>query len=362
MNILILTGRFGMGHCSAAEALKQQILLKAPDVKIDIVDIVDYMLPNFSDIIYGGFNFLVSKCSGVYNLLNEASAKYSRAPLKRTFVNKVDILINRYQPNLILSTLPISSQYISAYKGAKNCNIPLHTYITDITAHEEWIAKNTDMYFVGSKSTKNALISKGIEAKKIVVSGIPVKPAFKYSNINTREKKSKEILIMGGGLGLIPSSDTILKALTKNQALNITIITGKNKKLFDKITEEFPEINVIGYTNKVSEYMKKADLVITKSGGITTFEAINSDTPLYIITPFLSQEVGNANYIENLNIGRVVWSKKANISDEIIELIENDDLLKQMKANMKKTRKQWDRRYPLAFYSNREKSLCLLNC
>ena len=49
-------------------------------------------------------------------------------------------------------------------------------------------------------------------------------------------------------------------------------------------------MRIIGYTNEVDKYMKEADLILTKSGGITTFEAIYSETPMYIVTPFLSQE------------------------------------------------------------------------
>ncbi|WP_312649103.1 MGDG synthase family glycosyltransferase [Aminipila sp.] len=358
MNILILTGRFGMGHCSAAEALRQEILLKDPEAKVDVVDIIDYMLPSFSNLLYGTFNFMVSKCSKIYNFLYEQSAKYCRAPFKRTFIKKVDSLLNTFEPKLIISTLPICSQYISAYKSMKFCSIPLHTYITDIKAHEEWIAKNTDMYFVGSRSTKNTLISKGIPGEKIVISGIPVKPVFREKNICKNLGGTKEVLIIGGGLGLIPSSEMLLKRLSKNKSLHITIITGKNKKLFLKIKKEFPEMEVMGYTSKVDEYMKKADIVITKSGGITTFEAINCETPLYIIRPFLSQEWGNAEYIENLNIGRVLWSENTDVAEDILSLIENKNLLNEMQENMRKIKSHLYPVVPLLFCGNRGEELC----
>lgn len=359
MNILILTGRFGMGHCSAAEALRQEILLKEPEAKVDVVDIIDYMLPAYSNVIYGGFNFMVSKCSGVYNFLNKASEKYSRAPFKRAFIKKVEELLKTFEPKLIISTLPICSQYISAYKSMRCCTIPLHTYITDITAHEEWIAQNTDMYFVGSKSTKNILISKGVPAEKIVVSGIPVKPAFRSNNENRNKQSKKEVLIMGGGLGLIPSSEMLLKRLSENKSIHITIITGKNQKLFSKIRKEFPEIEVVGYTSKVYEYMRKANIVITKSGGITTFEAINCQTPLYVIKPFLSQEMGNAQYIESLNIGRVLWSQNTDVAEDILSLIENKKLLSKMQDNMRKIRTHLDQRSPLSFCRYKGGKLCL---
>lgn len=359
MNILILTGRFGMGHCSAAEALRQEILLKEPEAKVDVVDIIDYMLPGCNNIIYGGFNFMVSKCSGVYNFLNKVSEKCSRAPFKRAFIKKVEELLKTFEPKLIISTLPVCSQYISAYKSMRYCTIPLHTYITDITAHEEWIAQNTDMYFVGSKSTKNILISKGVPAEKIVISGIPVKPAFRNNSVNRKKQSTKEVLIMGGGLGLIPSSEMLLKRLSENKSIHITIITGKNQKLFSKIKKEFPEIEVVGYTSKVYEYMRKANIVITKSGGITTFEAINCQTPLYVIKPFLSQELGNAQYIESLNIGRVLWSENTDAAEDILSLIENKKLLSKMQDNMRKLRTHLDQRSPLSFCRYKGGEMCL---
>ena len=51
------------------------------------------------------------------------------------------------------------------------------------------------------------------------------------------------------------------------------------------------------YTNKINEYMRNADLIVSKSGGITLFEAIYSETPIYVVNPFLMQEVKNARFI-----------------------------------------------------------------
>ena len=38
------------------------------------------------------------------------------------------------QADLVISTLPLSSQYISAYKQTTGSSIPLYTYVTDIEA------------------------------------------------------------------------------------------------------------------------------------------------------------------------------------------------------------------------------------
>lgn len=347
MNVLILTARFGMGHISAAEAIKEEIISYNKKDKVYIVDVIEFLFPSFSKTIYSGFNNLTSKFASLYNLLNKTAGNHnSSVPLKKVLVKKVDDLLDRYETDFIISTIPIASKYISMYKETKKSNIPLYTYITDITAHNEWLGKETDMYFVGSKETKDELIQKGVEEDKIQICGIPVRQAFK-NNKAVEQKHKKEILIMGGGLGLIPGIEDILYRLNKNEKINLTLICGKNRELYQKIKTKFPSVNVVGYTNKVHEYMMRSDLIITKSGGITTFEAIHTSCPLYIIEPFLMQEVGNARFIEKNNIGKIKWSKKSDLADEVIELIKDEHELNKMKENMDRIREEINNDYLL---------------
>ena len=333
MNVLILTGRFGMGHIKAAEAIKEQILSEDSSNRVTIVDFIDYMFPTIGKGIYRGFNFLVSHCSGLYNLMNKAAGKSSGVPLNLNFTRTIHKMIGEYRPDVIVVAFPVCSQYISAYKRMRRCNIPLYTYITDITAHDEWIAPGTDKYFVGDRSTKNALISKGVKEEQIIVSGIPVRQCF-YTDCAEKNSSEKEILIMGGGLGLIPSSENFLESLSQIKDLKITVITGKNEKLRRELTTKFPGLKVIGFTDQVNRYMARADLVVTKAGGITTFEAIATKTPLYIMKPFLEQEYGNARYIEERNIGRVLWESCGREDEEILRLLGDTHLLDTMKKNM----------------------------
>lgn len=341
MNILILTGKFGFGHNSAALSIKEKIESEHPDYNIKIVDFLDYMFPYASKIIYKGFNFLVNRCSGIYNILNSIASKNSGVPLKKVLVKKIDNLLFDNNTDLIISVLPICSQYIDAYKKITKSKIPLNTFITDVYVHNEWIAEITDKYFVPSIETKLDLINKNVDKDKIIISGIPVKQTFFKDNkiIN----KKKKILIMGGGLGLIPQIDIFLKELDNNKNISVTVITGSNKKLFNKIKNEFPNIEVLGFTNKVAKYMNEADLIITKAGGITLFESINSLTPMFIIKPFLMQEIGNANYIVDNKIGEVVWQNKENVYNKIINLLNNQERLKEMQINMKKIKSSFSK-------------------
>lgn len=68
MRILILTGKFGMGHWSASQSLRQQLLRAFPGAEVEVLDLVAQAMPNASDAMYKCFNLLVTRGSGLFNL------------------------------------------------------------------------------------------------------------------------------------------------------------------------------------------------------------------------------------------------------------------------------------------------------
>lgn len=353
MNILILTAKFGHGHLSAAEAIKEKLLTEDSSNNVIIIDFIEYIFPKLNKTIYKVFNLLVNKCHTIYNLMNILAPKKNSVPLKKAVSNKIEKLLNYYKIDTIISVVPICSEYISAYKKMTKSNIPLNTCITDIEVHNSWINDLTSYYFVPCDKTKKYLMMKNVNEKNIIISGIPVKKVFNDKKIKSKKKK---ILIIGGGLGLIPNIDNFIKNLD-NKNIELTIILGNNKKLYRKISQKYKNTNVFEFIDNVHYYMKKSDLIITKSGGVTTFEAIYSETPLYVIKPFLVQEKGNAIFIEEEKLGKVMWKNKKNNIESILNLINNENELNTMKANMKTIKKDLIN-FKFQKYLRKDESLC----
>ncbi len=115
---------------------------------------------------------------------------------------------------------------------------------------------------------------------------------------------------MGGGLGLLPKSEQFYKELNSLEGVKTTVITGNNKKMYYKLYGRYENIEVVGYTNEVYKYMKDSDLIISKPGGITLFETIYSELPILAFNPFLQQEIDNASFILNNEIGRILGKNK----------------------------------------------------
>lgn len=355
MNVLIFTGHFGQGHIAAAQAVRQEILRQDPDACVTILDVVEHCFPQLNKVVYGCFDFTVNYCAGVYNFLNRMAGRYSCTPMKGTMIQKLDALLRDSRTDLLISTLPLSSQYLSAYKRATGSTIPLYTYITDIQAHREWIAPGTDCYFVGDEATRLQLLRQGVPGNRIVVSGIPVRQEFHRPM--RRVSSQRELLVMGGGLGLIPNADELLSALAREPDLHVTVIAGKNEELRRSLAASYPAFQVIGFTDQVAGYMARADLLLTKAGGITTFEAIHTGTPLCLLHPFLMQEEQNAAYVQRHGFGMVL-EDKGQEARQILDLLRDKAQLADMRRKMAGALRSLDQVTALDRYAGEQEAAC----
>ena len=309
MNILILTGKFGMGHWSASQSLRQQLLRAFPGAEVEVLDFVAEAMPNASEAMYKCFNLLVTRGSGLFNLyykLTQDLPADARPLFETLFLDKLEELVAARRPDAVIATHPLCARMVSRWKGETGSALPLITCVTDLSSHSEWIHKYTDCYLVGSNDIRSRLAAKGVDRDIICVTGIPVRCEFKRP---VRRRPGRE--------------------------RNLLIITGNNRKLYDRLAGKYAHIEVLGFTDRVYDYMARADLVLTKPGGITLFETIFSELPILAWEPFLEQEKNNARFLVKRGLGRVAAKEPEECLSAIRALIYDDETLEWMAGNMR---------------------------
>ena len=337
MRILILTGKFGMGHWSASLSLRQQLLRAFPGAEAEVVDLVAEAMPSASDAMYKCFNLLVTRGSGLFNLyykLTEDLPADTWTLLDDLFLDELTELFMDRTPDAVIATHPLCARMVSRWKGATGSTLPLITCVTDLSSHSEWIHRYTDCYLVGSNDIKEKLAAKGVDRETICVTGIPVRAEF-MRPVSRRPGRTRQLLIMGGGLGLLPRKDSFYEALNALPGVHTTIITGNNRKLYQRLAGKYPRIQVLGFTDRVYDYMARADLVLTKPGGITLFETIFSELPILAWEPFLEQEKLNARFLVKRGLGRVAAKEPEECLAAIRDLLYDDRALEDIRDNMR---------------------------
>lgn len=342
MKVLILTGKFGMGHWSASQSLKKQFIGHGPDVQVEVVDLIDYAMPSACEMWYRGFSLLVTHGSGIYNTyykMTENLEGEARPPFERHFLECLEELLSQQNPDLVVATHPLCAQLVSRYKWESGSSIPLVTCITDLSDHAEWINRGTDCYLVGAEELRGLLAAKGVDPEIIIPTGIPVGAEFKRTSAD-RGGGCRRLLIMGGGLGLLPRKERFYEELNDLEGVETTILAGRNEKLRERLEGRYRHIEVLGYTDRVSDYMARSDLMLSKPGGITLFEAVFSELPLLAWEPFLQQEINNARFLVRAGIGAVAARGTEDCLAAVRALIWNDERLGWMAENMRRLKRE----------------------
>jgi processive 1,2-diacylglycerol beta-glucosyltransferase len=336
MNILILTGSFGMGHNSAAKAIEEMIGSGFGDSKVFVEDLFSHA---FNSTKYNlPFSLMVKRGKLLYNFVyrhTEDSDKNLKLPFQRQMTKRLAELIKETDADIIISTLWSCSKAVSDYKKTAKRDIPLITCITDISSHREWLHPYTDYYLAAAPTVKAELIEKGVAPERIIVSGIPVRSEFRRESPEHEIIPEKKLLIMGGGLGLLPKSKTFYEELEALQGVKTTIITGNNVALYNSLHGLYKNVEVLPFVNDVPRYMRNADLLISKPGGITLFETISANLPLLMFTPFLQQEIKNGEFVLENRLGDVLPEEPKEWTAKIRAVLSDDALVGTYRANMR---------------------------
>ncbi len=352
MKILILTAKYGMGHVSAANSIKEEIEKFHPGAQVEIVDFYEYSMPFLAKYMYKAFKAIVKYTQSFYIKFYEQNdrEKSTTDIITKKFACMTSQIISEEKPDMIISTFPMISQGVGYYKEVYGGDIHLVTVITDVSSHYEWLNPYTDAYLVASHQLKEKIVEKGIDEDKVHVFGIPVSNKFKKIRINKARKlyskksdklavlgeykKKKELLIIGGGLGILPDEDTFYDKLNRIDNLHTTLVVGNNENLYNLINGRYENIEVLGFTDRVPELMEKADCVMTKPGGITVFEAIYSMTPIISFDTKLPNELKNQDFIVDEDFGIVLHTGASGCLDMVERFVNNTKRLDRIRNSM----------------------------
>lgn len=353
--ILILYGSYGGGHKSAANAIKQYIEQNYKEKQVEMIDCIEYISKFVNKLTIGVYNQMAKKAPWAWKRVYFNSEKGALSKISNSanaiMSKKLYHLIEKENPDLIISTHPFATQMCGRLKRKEKLNCKIATIMTDYEIHSQWLqeAENIDWYFVAHTGMKESMAKLGIKADKIYVTGIPISERFS-EQFNSDEilkefnlsKNKKTILFFGGGemgLGKDRTCEVLKKLIEQFSNIQIVAISGRNvamNEAFKKIIEETKSENrvkVHEYTKKVPELMSISDVVITKPGGLTTTESIASELPIIVINPLPGQEEQNAEFIEKSQVG--IWLKKEDNIREKLEIINNENALEQMRNKAK---------------------------
>lgn len=250
-------------------------------------------------------------------------------------------LFERWCPHVVVSVHPLTQHvFARVLKELKLADkIPLVTVVTDpcYGFWKGWACDDVRLYLVASEEARQQLIDYGVAPERIKVSGMPVHPKFAFPGEQAAQSARRAlgldadkftVFVNAGwvGGGNIPN---IFRELVRGELdMQAIFLAGKNEELrveAESIAAQakFP-IKVIGYSEHVEQLMVAANVMISKLGGLTTFEALACRVPIIAdaTTPPMPQEAGAANMIAKRGAG-VLLERATDIVPTIRRMMED---------------------------------------
>jgi len=314
--LLILSSDTGEGHNSAAAAIHDAALSAGFHATIrkplEESASVNRLLGNF------------------YNLLLRRRPQYmgwyfrfidrARPNERDFFYSKVYSYIGRFieseKPDIVLSVHPMLNHFIQRYIKEERLSIPCYTFLTDPFPPfwRGWASPFVDRYFVPTDEALLGLTAAGVPAWRIERVRMPVREGFRPATTNEIQEVRKQleldtsstILINGGARGGGPLYRIYETIRANAPHSNVMVVCGRNEKLRRHIERlQDSRTRAFGYLRDLHRYVVASDLVVTKPGALSTYEALACRVPVLLagIRGLMPQESGFFRAVRRYDFG-----------------------------------------------------------
>jgi processive 1,2-diacylglycerol beta-glucosyltransferase len=360
-SLLILSATAGAGHVRAGEALAETARLLRLPLQVHHEDILNYTSPIFKKLYGETYLAIVNKSPTLWGYLYKktrrvrATPPSRKSPLVKLFdhFNYRQYLqtLERLKPDAVLCTHFLPYAAIEEELRKPSWRIPFYSVPTDYDVHSLWVSASVQKYYVATEEAAWSVRSLGIPASHIAVTGIPVMPAF---GLRTGQPSARRalglggrrltVLILSGGYGaefmgeLVPSLARFL-AREIGRRTQLVVVCGKNEPLLQRLRiASYPrgvKVRLFGFVTNIDAFMESADLLVTKSGGLTISEALAKHLPMVVFDPIPGQEASNADYLVEQGAA-LRANSQANLHFKLKHILTQERVLERMRSSARR--------------------------
>jgi UDP-N-acetylglucosamine:LPS N-acetylglucosamine transferase len=352
--ILIISSDTGGGHRSAAAAIVAgvQKFLDSESYAIRVVRAIEES-HHLADNLVRLYNWILRNrqhwMKYYYWAINRIRPD-TREFFHKRCVGYVKNLFERWCPHIVVSVHPLTQHIFGRVLRELNLadRIPLVSVVTDpcYGFWKGWACDAVTLYLVASEEARQQLIDYGVSPERIKISGMPVHPKFAYPGEEAAQAARRAlgldpekftVFVNAGwiGGGNIPQ---IFRELVQGELdVQAIFLAGKNEDLravAESIATEAPfPVKVIGYSDEIEQLMSAANVMISKLGGLTTFEALACRVPIIadVITDPMPQEAGTAKLIAQRGAG-VMLNRASDVVNVVRRMMEDEVHYSRMRA------------------------------
>ena len=336
MRILLLSCSTGEGHNHCAEAVRQALQDRGHGT--DFLDMLHLFGAQKPVSVESLLNVISTRAPNLFGLMYKAGERVSElgvtSPVylvNSAYGRKLCDLIDRHGYDAVVCSHLFPMETLTYIRRTYGLKARCYGILSDFTCIPFLAETELDGYFLPHELVRRECLEAGIPAEKLIVTGMPVAPAFRAGMTKVEARAALDIppeaklyLIMTGGIGCGDALGLCEKllALPDRDAL-LCVLAGRNQELLDRLRETYgntPAVRPIPFTDQVSVYMRAADVLLSKAGGISSAEAAVAGVPLVHTMMIPGVETRNAEFFSGLGMSLLAdgFEEAARFADRIV--------------------------------------------
>jgi UDP-N-acetylglucosamine:LPS N-acetylglucosamine transferase len=290
MRVLILSADIGEGHDLPARALRDAIAAQDPSGEVAIRDALEIAGPIVRAIVREGAEVILGRVVWLFDLQYWLIARF---PPTRALAGVLGVVlagrrlrraIAQEGPDVVVSTYPGATQVLGALRRRRRLGAPVVSAITDLAALRYWSHPGCDLHLVIHPESAAEIRSiAGEDASIVHVRGL-TSAEFEHpaDGAGMREDlgmpgDAPVVAVSGGGWAVGDLRGAVEAALEAAGDVRVIALCGRNAGVRDRLTAAFatnPRVVVLGFTDRMSDVLAAADVLIHSTAGLTVLEAI----------------------------------------------------------------------------------------
>lgn len=287
--VLILTASVGEGHDLPARTLAAQLVTEQPDVEVVTQDglaamgrAVTVVSADASHVVFFRLQWLWDLGFWLFADFGP-TRRLSQSLLTRAGGAGLEHLVAETGPHVVVSTYPTTTEVLGRLRRTGRIGVPVVAVITDVAAMDYWASPGVDIHLTSYPDSIDEIRRvAGSTAVVHCVHGL-TRPEF-LSPPSAHDARTtlglpadgKIVLVSGGGWGVGDVPGAVEVALAPNDVSQVVCLCGRNEELRVRLATRLAgekRARVEGFTERMTDWMAAADVLVHSTGGLTVLEA-----------------------------------------------------------------------------------------
>ncbi|MDH6136757.1 UDP-N-acetylglucosamine:LPS N-acetylglucosamine transferase [Kitasatospora sp. MAA4] len=315
--ITVVSASVGAGHDGAARELVRR--LQAAGFEAECHDFLDLLPRGCGRLLRGSYALELKVAPWAWGWLLRALEKHH---LSAALVGWLSAVAGARRTRAVVgpdvaavvSTYPLASQALGRLRRRGGLNVPVVTFLTDMSVHPLWVAPGVDLHLALHPVAAAQAERHG--AEDVQVCGPLVGPACRPVRSAAERLRERArfglpadgpvALVVAGSWGVGEVEQAAREIAATGLAVPVTVC-GLNEGLRERLAASGTGV-ALGWVDDMPALLRAADVVVQNAGGLTSLEAMASGVPVLSYRCLPGHGITNAAALDEA--GLAVWIRE----------------------------------------------------